>query len=78
MIDLIQDNTAADVRSWLGAQPAHERIRSIISVNSWGCKNLRGMAGPKLSGTSAKCVLDLAASNPPSKLGGAVYSEQCS
>ena len=28
----------------------------IISVNSWGYTNSPGMAGPKLSGTSASCV----------------------
>ena len=28
----------------------------IISVNSWGYTNSPGMAGPKLSGTSAECV----------------------
>jgi len=29
---------------------------NIISVNSWGYTNSPGMAGPKLSGTSASCV----------------------
>ena len=29
---------------------------TIISVNSWGYTNSPGMAGPKLSGTSASCV----------------------
>lgn len=32
----------------------------IISVNSWGFTNQPGMAGPKLSGTSAGCVFDKA------------------
>lgn len=32
----------------------------IISVNSWGYTNQPGMAGPKLSGTSAQCLLNTA------------------
>jgi hypothetical protein len=36
----------------------------IISVNSWGYTNQPGMAGPKLSGTSASCVYDTAKSAP--------------
>jgi hypothetical protein len=36
----------------------------IISVNSWGYTNSPGMAGPKLSGTSASCVFDVANSAP--------------
>lgn len=32
----------------------------VISVNSWGYTNSPGMAGPKLSGTSAKCVFETA------------------
>ena len=35
---------------------------SLISVNSWGYTNQPGMAGPKLSGTSASCVFTLAKS----------------
>jgi hypothetical protein len=34
----------------------------IISVNSWGYTNQPGMAGPKLSGTSASCVFGAAQS----------------
>jgi hypothetical protein len=34
----------------------------IISVNSWGYTNQPGMAGPKLSGTSASCIYALAKS----------------
>jgi hypothetical protein len=33
----------------------------LISVNSWGYTTSPGMAGPKLSGTSAHCVFDAAA-----------------
>ena len=33
---------------------------NIISVNSWGYTNQPGMAGPKLSGTSASCVFGTA------------------
>jgi hypothetical protein len=32
----------------------------IISVNSWGYTTMPGMAGPKLSGTTASCVFKLA------------------
>lgn len=34
----------------------------VISVNSWGYSNQPGMAGPKLSGTSAACVFAVAQS----------------
>ena len=36
----------------------------VISVNSWGYTTSPGMAGPKLSGTSAECVFNAAASSP--------------
>ena len=36
----------------------------IISVNSWGYTGSPGMAGPKLAGTSASCVFDVARSAP--------------
>ena len=36
----------------------------IISVNSWGYTGSPGMAGPKLSGTSASCVFNVAKSAP--------------
>ena len=36
----------------------------IVSVNSWGYTNSPGMAGPKLSGTSAACVYAAAKSSP--------------
>ncbi len=39
---------------WL--QPVSGGNGPIISVNSWGYTNQPGMAGPKLSGTSAGCV----------------------
>ena len=32
----------------------------VISVNSWGYTNTPGMAGPRLSGTSAECVFTMA------------------
>ncbi len=35
----------------------------IMSVNSWGYTNQPGMAGPKLSGTSASCVFSTAKSS---------------
>ena len=43
---------------WL--QPADGGNGPIISVNSWGYTNSPGMAGPKLSGTSAACVFTAA------------------
>lgn len=36
----------------------------IMSVNSWGYTDRPGMAGPKLSGTSALCMLDEAKQTP--------------
>lgn len=39
---------------WL--QPGTDGDGPIISVNSWGYTNQPGMAGPKLSGTSAECL----------------------
>ena len=35
----------------------------IISVNSWGYTTQPGMAGPKLSGTTASCVFNMAKSS---------------
>jgi hypothetical protein len=37
-------------------QPFSNGTGSLISVNSWGYTNQPGMAGPKLSGTSASCI----------------------
>jgi hypothetical protein len=44
--------------SWL--QPFTNGSGTIVSVNSWGYTASPGMAGPKLSGTSASCVFSLA------------------
>ncbi|HET7204716.1 MAG TPA: Ig-like domain-containing protein [Steroidobacteraceae bacterium] len=41
-------------------QPFSNGTGSLISVNSWGYTNQPGMAGPKLSGTSAECVFGAA------------------
>jgi hypothetical protein len=48
------------------AQPFNESLGDgpVISVNSWGYTNLPGMAGPKLSGSSAQCVFGVATSTP--------------
>ena len=43
---------------WL--QPVNGGDGPIVSVNSWGYTNQPGMAGPRLSGTTAQCVFDLA------------------
>jgi hypothetical protein len=42
-------------------QPLNGGTGPIISVNSWGYTGSPGMAGPKLSGTSASCVYNAAA-----------------
>jgi hypothetical protein len=47
---------------WL--QPFASGTGTVVSVNSWGYTNSPGMAGPKLSGTSAACVYDKAAAAP--------------
>ena len=47
---------------WL--QPVSGGAGPIISVNSWGYTNQPGMAGPKLSGTSASCVFEIAKIQP--------------
>jgi hypothetical protein len=41
-------------------QPLVSGSGPIVSVNSWGYSNQPGMAGPKLSGTSASCVFGVA------------------
>jgi hypothetical protein len=48
------------------AQPMDESEGNgpVISVNSWGYTNQPGMAGPKLSGSSASCVFGVATSTP--------------
>jgi hypothetical protein len=67
-----QDMTQLDQANWwLGScdlsggssggpwmQPFANGTGSLISVNSWGYTSQPGMAGPKLSGTSAQCVFD--------------------
>ncbi len=44
-------------------QPLSGGSGPVISVNSWGYTTSPGMAGPKLSGTSASCVYNAAAIN---------------
>lgn len=39
-------------------QPLNNGVGPLISVNSWGYTTSPGMAGPKLNGTSASCLLD--------------------
>ena len=64
-------------------QPFSSGAGSLISVNSWGYTNQPGMAGPKLSGTSASCVFSLAKSRTfasvPTADGqeGAIFSGSC-
>jgi hypothetical protein len=45
-------------------QPLSNGDGPVISVNSWGYTNSPGMAGPKLSGSSASCVFGVATSTP--------------
>ncbi len=45
-------------------QPLSNGNGPIISVNSWGYTGSPGMAGPKLSGSSAQCVFGVATSTP--------------
>ena len=45
---------------WVQPMDESQGNGPVISVNSWGYTNSPGMAGPKLSGTSASCVFDMA------------------
>ena len=47
---------------WIQPMDASAGSGPIISVNSWGYTNQPGMAGPKLSGTSAECLFGVATS----------------
>jgi len=64
-------------------QPFSGGTGSLISVNSWGYTSSPGMAGPKLSGTSASCVFSLAKSRTfasvPTTDGdeGATFTSNC-
>ena len=64
-------------------QPFNGGTGSLISVNSWGYTNQPGMAGPKLSGTSASCVLVLAKSTAFASVSttdgeeGVIFSGNC-
>lgn len=46
-------------------QPVNAGDGPVISVNSWGYTNSPGMAGPRLSGTSAICVFAAATTESP-------------
>jgi hypothetical protein len=67
--------------AWM--QPFSGGTGSLISVNSWGYTSSPGMAGPKLSGTSASCVFSLAKSRAftsiPTTDGdeGATFTSNC-
>lgn len=60
-------------------QPFSGGTGTLISVNSWGYTNQPGMAGPKLSGTSASCVFGAAksATNVPTTDGDEGVVETC-
>lgn len=49
-------------------QPVNGGNGTVISVNSWGYSSSPGMAGPKLSGTSAECVKEAAETSALSPL----------
>jgi hypothetical protein len=53
---------------WL--QPVDAGEGPIVSVNSWGYTNQPGMAGPKLSGSSASCLFGVAKSQALTTTGG--------
>jgi len=66
---------------WVQPMDLSSGSGEVISVNSWGYTNSPGMAGPKLSGTSAGCVFDAAESfafNVLSADGDAGYAVICS
>lgn len=50
---------------WIQPMDVGSGSGPIISVNSWGYTTAPGMAGPKLSGSSAKCVFNLAKYDEP-------------
>ena len=53
-------------------QPMSNGTGPLVSVNSWGYTNQPGMAGPKLSGSSAKCIFDAAQGTDLPTAGGVV------
>jgi hypothetical protein len=53
-------------------QPMTGGTGPIVSVNSWGYRDSPGMAGPKLSGTSASCLFTAAQTNTTSQTGGLI------
>jgi hypothetical protein len=55
---------------WIQPMDAGTGSGPIISVNSWGYTNQPGMAGPKLSGTSAACLFAAAKSTLLATKGG--------
>jgi hypothetical protein len=56
---------------WVQPMDSSSGTGSVISVNSWGYTNSPGMAGPKLSGTSAECVFTMAKTTAWSSVPGA-------
>ena len=56
-------------------QPLVAGAGPVISVNSWGYAGGPGMAGPKLSGTTARCIYDAAdGSNDPGDSNGIIVT----
>ena len=53
-------------------QPMQDGTGPVISVNSWGYTNQPGMAGPKLSGTSASKLFSVAQDSAATPTGGGV------
>jgi hypothetical protein len=56
-------------------QPMSNGTGPLISVNSWGYTRSPGMAGPKLSDTSAKCIFDAAQGTALPTSGGLVPTD---
>jgi hypothetical protein len=60
--------------SWIQPLDTASGSGPVISVNSWGYTNSPGMAGPKLSGTSASCLFDAAQTNTTNTARGLIPS----
>lgn len=57
---------------WVQPMDSATGTGPVVSVNSWGYTNQPGMAGPKLSGTSASVLFGTAQTAAPSGAGGVV------
>ena len=53
---------------WIQSPDASLGKGPVMSVNSWGFQGSPGMAGPRLNGTTASCLFDLAKGGSPTSL----------